>query len=77
MEKPELSGERVWVSMGTTINTGNFENQKLDIGISGVPVGASQEYIDEMLKRAIMTSQDVVYVLAKEMGRILKEEYGR
>lgn len=69
--------ERIWVSLGTTINTGNYENQKIDIGITGVPVGASQEYIDNLMARAIVSSQQVVLALAQEMGRILREEYGR
>lgn len=69
--------ERVWVSLGATIKTGDYENQKIDMGISGVPVGASQEYIDELMKAAIMTSQQVIGAMAEEMGRILKENYGR
>jgi hypothetical protein len=68
---------KVWASLGITLNTGNYENQKLDIGVTGIPVDATDEYIEEQMIKATGTLNRVVEHLAKEMGRRLKEDYGR
>lgn len=67
----------VWASIGTTINMGNYENQKVDFGLSGIPVGASPEFIQEQLGKATLTLQQIIQGLAVEMGRIMTENYGR
>lgn len=71
------SGVRVWASLGMTINLGNYENQKIDIGLTGIPVDASPEWIQEQLTKAEITLHSVVEGLAQEMGRRLKEDYGK
>lgn len=68
---------KVWASLGATVNIGNFENNKIDIGVSGIPAGASSEYIEEQMKLAVMTIHEIVDDLAAEMGRRLREDYGR
>lgn len=71
------SGVKLWCSLGTTIRTADYENQKIDLGISGVPLGASDEYIQNLVDEANITLQKMVYGLATEMSRILREDYGR
>ena len=64
-------------SIGMTINIGNFENQKIEIGVAGIPVDATPEYIEEQLGKATTTINTAVEHLAAEMGKRLKEDYGR
>lgn len=68
---------RVWASLGATINLGNYESQKIEIGVTGIPVDASPEFIAERLSQATVTIHTVVESLAQEMGRRMKEDYGR
>lgn len=75
-ETPEAK-VTVWASLGMTINTGNFENQKVDIGVAGLPVDASPEFIAEQLDKAKLTLHTAVEALAAEMTRRLSEDYGR
>ena len=67
----------VWASIGQTINLGNYENIKLDIGVSGVPVGASEEYIAEKMDAAQKTLHQVVEALAMELKRRVTEDIKR
>lgn len=67
----------VWASLGATINLGNYESQKIDIGITGIPIDASDEFIAERLAKANVTLHTVVESLAQEMGRRMREDYGR
>lgn len=67
----------VWASVGATINLGNFENQKIDIGVAGIPINASPEFLAEKLSQATVTLHTVVESLAQEMSRRMKEDYGR
>jgi len=73
----ETTRVKVWASLGFTIQTAPFENQKLDMGVSGIPVDASDEYIESQMQQATITLDKVVNSLAKEMGRRLREDYGR
>lgn len=75
--EPEPKRPTVGASLGAKLNMGNYESQDISIWLTGVPVGATQEYIDSLMPGAIKTTQQVVNTLAAEMGRILKEEYGR
>jgi hypothetical protein len=59
----------VWASLGTTINIGNFENYKIDIGVSGIPIDATPEVIKARLDQAKLTLQQVVFSLAEELGQ--------
>lgn len=68
---------KVWASLGMTLNIGNYENQKIDIGVTGLPVDAPPEYIQEQLQKATVTLHSAVEHLAKEMARRLQEDYGR
>lgn len=77
MDELEPADVKVWASLGATIQTKPFENQKIDIGISGIPVDASPEFIEKQLEKATITLHTVVESLAKEMSRRLREDYGR
>lgn len=63
----------VWASLGTTVNIGNFENQKVDVGISGIPADASDEYLTEILDRSRNTIKTVINELANELFEKVKE----
>lgn len=67
----------VWASLGATINTGNYENQKIDIGIAGVPINATPEYLEEILNKATITIHSVVERLAEDMSQRMHDDYGR
>jgi hypothetical protein len=67
----------VWASLGMTVNLGNYENQKIDIGVSGLPVDASDEFIALQLNKAKLTLNKAVEGLADEMRRRITEDYGR
>lgn len=73
-QKPNIT---VWASLGATIRTADYENQKLDIGVRGIPVGASDEFIATQMEKAKETLHAVVDHLAAEMGRRMIEDYGR
>lgn len=75
--EPDSSGPKVWVSLGAKINTGNYENQDVQMGVSNVPVSADQEYINTVVSQAQNTLRAVMEGLAAEMGRIMREDYGR
>lgn len=66
----------VWASIGTTVNTGNFENIKIDVGLSGIPVGSTDEYLAHKLQEANLTLEKVVSILAQQLGDRI-DEYGR
>lgn len=68
---------KVWASLGCTINTGNYENQRIDIGVAGIPINATDEYLVQILEQASATLHKIVDGLAVEMGRRLQEDYGR
>lgn len=67
----------VWASIGTTIKTREYENIKLDFGVSGIPAGASKEFIDTKMKEATLTLQEIMEHLAAELSRNLQENFGR
>jgi hypothetical protein len=73
----ETTRVKVWASLGMTIQTAPFENQKLDMGVSGIPIDASDQYIEEQMRQATITLNKVVDSLAREMTRRLREDYGR
>ena len=44
--------ERICVTMGQKVNLGNYESADVSICLSGIPLGASEELIEEMLATA-------------------------
>lgn len=68
---------KVWASVSRTLNMGNYESLKIDLGVTGIPVGASEEYIEEQLNQAEMTLKTVVDHLAQELGRRIHDDLGR
>lgn len=66
----------VWASIGQTINLGNYENVKIDIGLSGIPVDCTEEYLDEQLASAGDTLKKIVFKLAEELQKRAKEVRG-
>lgn len=58
---------KVWASLGQTINLGNFENVKIDIGLSGIPINCTPEFMEEQLNSASKTLEQIVFRLAQEL----------
>lgn len=58
--------ERVAVTMGLKVNLGNYESADASICLSGVPVGASDALIEEMLDTSKV-------VFGKLKGRLLSQ----
>lgn len=76
MDPESNSSPKVWASVGATINTGDYENKKIDIGVSGVPVGATPEEIKELIKMSSNTLDEVLSSLSEKMIEIM-EAFGR
>lgn len=68
---------KFYVSLTTKINIGNYESNDVSFGISNIPVNCTAEYLQEVLQAAIARTQVSLDAMAAEMGRILKEDYGR
>lgn len=66
---------KLWASLDTTVNTGNYENVKIGLGISGVPADCTPEYLAQKLKEAQLTLGQVVEGLGEEMNRRLMEGF--
>ncbi len=60
----------VSVSIDRKLNLGNYESVGLFVALSGVPVGASDELIDEMLD----TGRKVYDKLRVRLGDLVTEE---
>lgn len=59
----------VWASVGTTVNLGNFENAKIDLGMSNVPVDISDEEFAARMLQAKKVLNDIVNGLGEELNR--------
>ena len=75
MAGEEKSEPRVWASLGTTIQTRPYENVKIDIGISGIPLDCSDGHLEEILKGANISLQRIVDSLATEMARRIENDF--
>lgn len=64
---------KVWASVSRTVNLGNYESLKLDIGVSNIPLGSTPEQIKEIMKSADMTFNQVIYSLAAELSSKIEE----
>lgn len=73
---PEEEQPKIWASLGMTINMGDYNSQKIDIGVAGIPVGASDELIKLHMEKASLTLNKVVAALAEEMFRMRNEIIG-
>lgn len=65
-----------WVGLGMTVNIGNFESQKIDFGVANIPIDASQEYIEGMVKEARPRIELVIEGLGEQMIAKYKEIKG-
>lgn len=75
-EESAVSQEpRVWASLGCTITTRQYENVKIDIGVSGIPIDCSPEHLAVILKGAQLQLQRVVDSLAEEMSRRIENDF--
>lgn len=61
-------GVTCWASLGATINLGNFQSQKIDIGLAGVPVGTTPEELEVLLEGGKATIEMVVAKLGAKMA---------
>lgn len=74
---PKQSTPTVWASVAMKINIGNYENQEISFGVSGIPTDATPEVFENLMQESTMTIKSVVDRLATEMHRRLVEDYGR
>lgn len=74
---PDDPKTTVWASIGQTIATRQYENIKIDIGVSGIPVSCSDEELNQRLEAASFTLDRVVNALATQLARRVKEDLGR
>lgn len=63
----ESDSPKIWASVGTTINTGNYENYKIDIGVTGVPIDATPEQTAKYLEMTRMKLFEVVASLGEQL----------
>lgn len=64
---------KVWASLGQTINTGNFNNIKIDIGVSGIPTDCTEAAFQEIMRGAHATLEKVVFTLADQLAQRVKD----
>lgn len=75
----QFPGVNVYASLGTKINTGNYENIDVSFGISGIPIDASDEYIVAASQKAIGRIESLLEPMFDELAtRIegVKRGYG-
>lgn len=65
----------VWVSVGQTVNLGNFSNVKLDMGVSKVPFDATPEEIQNIVEHSVVTAFIAMNNLANRMQQKIEELY--
>lgn len=64
-------------SLGTTINVGNYENYKIDMWLTGIPVDATPEYVAERVQDSKKTLEQIVFGLAEELGQRILDVKGK
>lgn len=67
----------VGASLGATINLGNYESQKMDAWITGVPVDATDEQLALLLSKANITVEKVIMALAEELNQRIADIRGQ
>jgi hypothetical protein len=72
----ETKSPTAWASLGATVNTGNFENTKIDIGVSGIPIDATPEQRAAMMELSKKTLYEVVMTLGEELGKRIQDIKG-
>lgn len=73
MEEPRST---VWVSIGRTVNLGDYNSVKIDVGLSGVPYDATDQEIAERMQQANTTIEKITVGLIEELSRRVKEAIG-
>lgn len=64
-------------SIGTTIQTRQYENVRIDMGIDGVPLDCNEDTLKTIISGANVTLQRMVDGLSEELGRRIKEDFRR
>lgn len=79
MNNEEATGPKIWAGISMKVNIGNYENQDISLGISGIPYDAykNPEMMQEILASGQLTIQSAMNVMAGEIQRILAVSYGR
>lgn len=65
----------VWASIGTTIEVSKtpYQNYKIDIGLSGIPVDASEELRQKYIDQGKKTIYEVLMSLGEELGNRIQD----
>lgn len=66
----ELPLERICVTMGQRVNLGNYESADVSICLSGIPLGASEELVAEMLATAKIAYRQIGERIKNEVREI-------
>lgn len=76
---PDTEGIKVYAGLSMKVNIGNYENQDLSFGISGIPFDAAQnpEFLQSILANGQLTIDRAMGVMAQEMIRILQDKFDR
>lgn len=69
----QLEGPRFYVGLGTTVNLGNFENVKYDMGVSGVPVDATEAQLAGMMQASNARSTYLLDMLGQRLYERVRE----
>lgn len=64
-------------SLGTTINTGNYENYKIDVWLTGIPVNATPEYVADRVKDSKKVLEEIIFGLADELSQRIMDVKGK
>ena len=78
-ESPVVEAPKFHVSLGTKVNIGNYENIDISMGLSGIPVDSSPEYIESVTVQASGKITDIMNALYAELAdkiQKVKEAYG-
>lgn len=76
MNESEPRQPTVGALIGGTFRTADYENIKIDVWLSSVPINCSDEYLREMLVGANVTIERVVGALAEELAKEVHAHVG-
>jgi len=71
--EPEADPRRICVTVGMKVNLGNYESADASVCLSGVPVGASDETIDEMLGTSKIVFRKIATQLQEKLAGLRAE----
>ena len=68
VENNGYSKPTCWASMEATINIGNYQNEKISVGLAGIPIDTTAEELEVLLEGGRATIEMVVEKLGQRMA---------